>query len=103
MKLYVCWETPSMLRKRQFPCARAYRALKDAGYQPNVTRCYGSGALRLPWILNQTPGRRAVKRLTGRIIVPLLVTDTGETVQECKNIVAWAEAHPAPAKVTMAA
>jgi hypothetical protein len=103
VKLYVCWETSSMLRKRQFPCARAYRALKDAGYEPKVIRCFGSGALPLPRILNMSPGRRAVKRLTGRIIVPALVTDAGEVVQECKNIVEWAQANPATSSVAAAA
>lgn len=100
MKLYVCWEAVWMLRKRNYPCSHAYRALRDAGYDPKVIRVYGH--LKLPSLFNQTPGRRAIKRLTGTLIVPAVVTDSGEVIQECKHIVAWARAHPAGARMTAA-
>jgi glutaredoxin 2 len=48
----------------------------------------------LPDVLNQTPGRREAKRLTGSSMVPVLVTDDGEVVSDSKNIVAWARANP---------
>jgi glutaredoxin 2 len=54
----------------------------------------------LPSVLNQTPGRRAAKRLTGSIVVPVLVTERGEVIRESENIVAWAQTHPARADVT---
>jgi glutaredoxin 2 len=38
-----------------------------------------------------------VKELTGNYWVPVLVTDSGETIADSKNIVAWAKAHPAGA------
>ena len=72
------------------PCKNAYDALRKAGYEPEVVRTYGLGPL--PAI---TPGRRKVKELTGQTWVPVLVTDDGEAIQDSKNIVAWAKAHPA--------
>jgi hypothetical protein len=93
MKLYVCYST------RQFPvvgghaCANAYDALKEAGHAPAVVRSYGSGFL--PSVLNLTPGRREVRRLTGQSWVPVLVTNEGEVVAGSKRIVDWARSHPA--------
>jgi glutathione S-transferase len=40
---------------------------------------------------------QSVKKLTGNSWVPAVVTDGGEVVSESKNIVAWAETHPAVA------
>ena len=45
--------------------------------------------------MNQTAGRREVKRLTGNHWVPLLVTDDGEPIQGSDKIIAWAKDHPA--------
>lgn len=96
MKLYVCYGTfkPSP-RPGGHPCGNAYHALKDAGYDPEVERVYGTfGAL--PGLFNFTPGRREVKRLTGSYWVPVLVADDGEVVQGWQKIAAWAKARPAP-------
>ncbi len=41
------------------------------------------------------PGRREVKRLTGKYWVPLLVTDDGTVIQDSRKIVEWAQANPA--------
>lgn len=101
MKLYVCWGTFKMPGEQGHPCAIAYNALKDAGHKPKVIRAYGMASL--PMLLNLTPGRRAVKRLTGSIVVPVLVTDTGEVIQESQDIAAWARANPARAPVTVKA
>ena len=57
----------------------AYEALRDAGYVPEVVRSYGLGPL--PGILNFTPGRREVKRLTSNYWVPVMVGDDGTVVQ----------------------
>jgi hypothetical protein len=93
MKLYVCWGTfPNPLRPGGHPCGNAYNALKEAGYEPEVERVYGLGA---PPPLNQTPGRRKIKQLTGRSWVPVLETDSGELIQDSKKIIAWAQDHPA--------
>ena len=91
MKLYVCWNT----RRGPLghPCGDAYHALRDAGHDPEVVKSYG---LRLlPDRFNRSEGRRAAKRLTGSVTVPVLVTDEGEVVSDSRRIVAWAREHPA--------
>ena len=90
MRLYVCWGTWT---QTGHPCGRAYEALRDAGHDPEVSRAYGWG--RLPDVLNMTPGRRAVRRLTGNGWVPTLVLDDGTVVDGSREIVAWARANPA--------
>jgi glutathione S-transferase len=74
--------------------------LRDAGYDPEVIKSYGLAPL--PDVFNRTSGRQEVKRLTGRVTVPALVTDDGEVVSDSKKIVAWAKQNPA-AKVAGAA
>jgi len=94
MKLYVCWGTfPSPVRPGGHPCRNAHQALKEAGHEPEVIRSYGLAILPGPF--NATEGRREAKRLTGKYTVPVLVTDDGEVVADSRNIVAWAEQHPA--------
>ena len=44
--------------------------------------------------MNQTSGRKEVKRLTGKTWVPALVTDAGEVIQGSDKIAAWAKAEP---------
>jgi hypothetical protein len=92
VKLYVCYGTFQTPRPGGHPCANAYRALKDAGHDPEVVKSYGFGAL--PDFLN-TRTRREVKSLTGRSWVPVLITDDDEVISDSKNIAAWAQAHPA--------
>jgi hypothetical protein len=95
VKLYICWGTFQTPRPGGHPCANAYNALRDAGHDPEVTKVHGLGLG--PSFLNvMTDGRREVEKLTGQREVPVLVTDSGETIQDSKRIVAWAEAHPAP-------
>ena len=94
MKLYVCWGTfTAAPRPGGHPCGLAHKALKEAGYDPEVVRSYGWAIL--PDALNNTKGRREAKELTGSSTVPVLVTDDGEVISDSKNIVAWAKAHPA--------
>ncbi|HEX6390775.1 MAG TPA: glutathione S-transferase N-terminal domain-containing protein [Solirubrobacteraceae bacterium] len=93
MKLFVCWGTfPVPARPGGHPCRNAYVALQEAGHDPEVERVYGLGAL--PDALNG-PRRREIKMLTGQSWVPVLVLDDGEIVQGSKQIVAWAQSHPA--------
>ncbi|HEV2075925.1 MAG TPA: glutathione S-transferase N-terminal domain-containing protein [Thermoleophilaceae bacterium] len=89
MKLYVCWGTFSLPGGHS--CRKAYRALKHAGYEPEVIRSYGS--TMLPDSVNRTEGRREAKRLTGKTTVPVLVTDDGEVIAESNNIARWAMEH----------
>jgi len=99
LKLYVCYGTFKSPRPGGHPCGNAYRALKDAGHDPEVVKTYGWGAL--PDALN--PGRRKeVKRLTGNTWVPVLVTDDDTVIDGSKEIVAWAQEHPAGVAATTA-
>ena len=94
MKIYVCYGTwKAAPRPGGHPGGQSYHALVDAGYDPEVVRSYGLGML--PDFMNQTSGRREVKRLTGNHWVPLLVTDDGEAIQGSEKIIAWANDHPA--------
>ena len=94
MKLYVCWGTfTTTPRPGGHPCGNANRALEQAGHHPEVVRCYGLGML--PAALNQTSGRREVRRLTGSSWVPVLALDDGTVIEGSKEIISWAQAHPA--------
>jgi hypothetical protein len=95
MKLHVCYGTwKPAPRPGGHPCGSAYHALKDAGYEPEVTKAYGLGAL--PSFM-QPPGRREVKRLTGNYWVPALVMDAGSVIQGSDTIMEWARTNPSPA------
>ena len=96
MKLYVCWGTFWTPRPGGHPCHNAYRALREAGYDPEVIRSYGLTILP-DEIFNRTHGRQEAKRLTGDSTVPFLVTDDGEVVKDSKRIVEWARSNPAAA------
>ena len=95
MKLYVCWGTFQTLRPGGHPCANAHKAVTEAGYDPEVikVRGLGIGPGFMHWT---TEGRKQVEEISGQRVVPVLVTDTGEVVNDSKRIVAWAEANPAP-------
>jgi Glutathione S-transferase, N-terminal domain len=95
MKLYICYGVFKTPRPGGHPCANAHQALLDAGYDPELIRSYGLGVL--PSIFNNTRGRQEVKRLTGNVWVPALVTDDGTVVQGSHEIADWAKANPAAA------
>lgn len=98
MKLFVCWGTfpvPWPRRGRTWrpeghPCKVANDALRESGHSPEVVKVYGLG--QLP---DMTPGRKEVKRLTGKSWVPVLVTDEGEVIEGSGTIATWARANPA--------
>ena len=91
MKIYVCYGTWTATKPvRTHPCGEAHKALREAGYDPEVVRSYGGGLL--PGVINDlTRGRREVKALTGNYWVPVLVTDEGAVVQGSKKIIDWAQ------------
>lgn len=99
MKLYVCFDALKNVSRAprpngHHPCGWAYKSLREAGYDPEVKAVGGLGIL--PG-LNNTAGRKEVRELTGSPMVPVLVLDDGKVISESKEIVAWAEANPAPA------
>jgi hypothetical protein len=94
MKLYVCWGTFPTFGSGH-PCRNALDALRVAGHQPEIVRSYGWGLL--PDALNRSKGRRLARLSTGRSWLPLLVTDSGDTVCGSDNIKTWATQH-APRK-----
>jgi hypothetical protein len=93
MKLYVCWGTFSTPRPGGHPCANAFKALEEAGHNPEVIKSYGLAAL--PGVFNQTRGRREVQELTGNRWVPTLRLDDGTVIDGSSEIVDWARANPA--------
>jgi hypothetical protein len=94
MKLYVCWGTFWTARPGGHPCRNAYQALRQAGHDPEVVKVYGLGIG--PGLTQwKTSGRREVEELTGSPVVPVLVTDEGEAINESSRIAAWAKANPA--------
>lgn len=95
MKLYVCWGTMQTPRPGGHPCHNAYKALREAGHDPEVVRVHGLG-IGPRFLHVTTSGRREVEELTGERTVPVLVTDDGEAIRESKRIVEWAKRHPAP-------
>ena len=93
MKLYVCWGTfPAPWRPGGHPCRNAYKALVEAGHEPEVVKVQGLGIGPLKWI---TEAREELRELTGSPVVPMLITDDGEMITESRRIAEWAAAHPA--------
>ena len=94
MKLYVCWGTFPSPRPGGHPCRNAYAALKEAGHDPELVKSYGLTLLPdKPF--NQTAGRKAAHRLTGKSTVPVLELDDGTAVHDSHKIIDWAKANPA--------
>ena len=95
MKLYVCWGTFQTPRPPHgHPCHNAHKALRDAGYDPEVIKAQGLG-VGPKFMHVMTDGRREVEKLTGSPTVPVLVTDDGQVINESQRIVQWAQTHPA--------
>jgi hypothetical protein len=65
--------------------------MREAGWEPEVKKVYGLGPL--PDFMN--PTRSEVRALTGQNMVPVLVTDDGDTIVDSKRIAEWAKTHPA--------
>ncbi|MGK2956138.1 MAG: hypothetical protein ACSLFI_10775 [Solirubrobacterales bacterium] len=89
-KLYVCWGTFQIPLVREHPCRIAWEALLQAGYEPEVIKVRGWGAM--PHAL-QNSGRKLVEEKTGSPWVPALETESGEWISGSSEIVAWAEQH----------
>ena len=93
MRLYICWTTIQSPRPPHgHPCHNAHKARVDAGYDPEVVKVHGLG---IGPVKLMTDGRREVQELTGSPVVPVLVTNEGEVINESQRIVEWAESNPA--------
>jgi glutathione S-transferase len=72
------------------PCAKAGKALKDAGveYELKVVKGYRM----MPWTrLSRNKDRDEVKRLSGTNEVPILVLDDGTVISDSRRIAGWAK------------
>lgn len=75
------------------PCARAMKALDDAGYAYEH-RVVGGYRL-MPWTWGRRGAdREEVKRLSGTNEVPILVLDDGTVISDSGRIVKWVREHP---------
>ncbi len=76
------------------PCARAGKALKDAGYEYEIKTV--GGYRLMPWTWgNRSADRAEVKELSGTNEVPILVLDDGRVISDSSAIARWAKEHPA--------
>ena len=92
MILYTCGQ-----RKRgpavAHPCARAGKALDEAGYSYEIKTV--GGYRLMPWTWGSRGDERAeVKELSGTNEVPILVLDDGEVISGSGTIARWAKEHP---------
>ncbi len=76
------------------PYGEAYRALVQAGFEPEAVRSHGLGPLPGP-ANDLARGRRQVKQRTGNYWVPVLVTDDETVIQGSDEIIRWARENPA--------
>jgi len=76
------------------PCAKAGRALKDAGHDFKVKTAGGYRGAFWTWG-SRSEDRAEVKRLSGTNEVPILVLDDGEVLSGSGAIARWAKQHPA--------
>lgn len=95
MILYTCGQKiagPAAMH----PCAKAGKALNDAGH---VFEIKTVGGYRLmPWTWRRRSRDRAeVKKLSGTPEVPVLVLDDGEVISGSGDILTWAKQNPASA------
>lgn len=93
MVLYTCEQKttgPALMH----PCAKAGKALDEAGYEYEIRTVKGYRMMFWTWGRRKEQ-RAEVRRLSGRDEVPILVLDDGEVVSGSGAIAAWAKEHPA--------
>jgi hypothetical protein len=93
MVLYTCGQKlsgPAAVH----PCAKAGRALEDAGYEFEIKAV--GGYRLMPWTWpSRARDRAEVKELSGSQNVPIVVLDDGEVISGSGTIAKWAKQHPA--------
>ena len=74
------------------PCAKAARALDEAGLSYELRKVKG-GSLK-PWTwASRARDRAEVEQLSGQRAVPILVLDGGEVIAGSGEIANWARSH----------
>ena len=97
MVLYTCGQKLKGPRLAH-PCARAGKALADAGYEFEIKAV--GGYRLMPWTWGSRSADRAeVKQLSGTNEVPILVLDDGQVISDSGAIARWAKEHPAEVPV----
>ena len=92
MILYTCAQEKNHASLRH-ACARAAKALDDAGYEYEIRVL--PGYRLVPWTWGQRrKGREEVRELTGEVNVPVLLLDEGKAITGSGTIAEWAKAHP---------
>lgn len=91
MVLYTC--ESGKMAPAMHPCAKAAKALDDAGHNYEMKMVKG-GTLKLWTWPSRGRDRAEIERLTGQQYVPILVLDDGEIVKGSGTIVQWAREHP---------
>jgi glutathione S-transferase len=94
MVLYTCTDGKK-LAALGHPCARAAKALDDAGHRYEMRQVKG-GTLKLWTLPKRAQDRAEIERISGQRAVPILVLDDGEVITGSGGIAGWASTH-APA------
>jgi glutathione S-transferase len=98
MVLYTCQSGKSF--PSGHPCAKAAKALDDAGHSYEWRKVDGGSLMFWTWP-NRARDRAEIERLSGQRSVPILVLDSGEVVTGSGKIVRWAGEHaPEPSATT---
>ena len=100
MVLYTCTDGKK-LGNLGHPCARAAKALDDAGHDYELRQVKG-GTLKLWTLPKRSQDRAEIERISGQRAVPILVLDNGEVITGSGSITNWASAN-APAQTAGAA
>jgi len=90
--LYTCEQKktgPAFLH----PCAKAAKALDEAGYDYEMKTVKGYRMLAWTWG-KRNADRAEVKKLSGTNEVPVLVLDNGEVISGSGTIARWAGENP---------
>ena len=96
MKLYVCGQGTSG-PAAMHPCAKAGKALDEAGYTYELEKMRGYRMMPWTW-KSRAEDRKEIKELSGTNEVPVLVLDNGEVISDSSAIARWAKENPAPGK-----
>jgi glutathione S-transferase len=91
MVLYTCTVGKSM-GALGHPCAKAAKALDDAGHSYEHEQVKG-GTLKFWTWPSRASDRAEIERLSGQRAVPILVLDGGEVITGSGSIVTWAREH----------